>query len=72
MNEFPRVDLQDPSIKPRLSLKPKGKNLVIILLAALLVTVMIAWLAFLGWGLVEILQRLAFWAADLWAAHFRL
>jgi hypothetical protein len=72
MNEFPRVDLQDPSIKPRLSLKPKGTNLVIILLAALLVTVMIAWLAFLGWGLVELLQRLAFWVADLWAAHFRL
>jgi hypothetical protein len=70
MNELPRVDLQDPAIKPRLSPGPKGKQFAIILLAALLVAVMIAWLAFLGWGVVEIVQRSAGWAVSLWTTHF--
>jgi hypothetical protein len=70
MNDLQRVDLQDPTIKPRVLPARKGKKVVIGLLASLLVSVMIAWLAFLGWGIAEILQWLSIWVKSFWTMHF--
>jgi hypothetical protein len=70
MNDFRRVDFQDPTIKPRPSPARTGKKVVICLLAALIVSVMIAWLGFLGWGIVEILQRLSAFIKIFWTTYF--
>jgi hypothetical protein len=49
-------------MKPPLSLVRTGKRVAICLLAALLVSVMISWLALLGWGTVEVWQGVkSFW-----------
>jgi hypothetical protein len=69
MNDHQRVDLQDPTIKPRLLPARRGQK-VAIGLASLLVSVMIAWLALLGWGIAEILQWLSVWVKSFWAMHF--
>jgi hypothetical protein len=70
MNDLQRVDLQDPTIKPRLSPARTGKKVAICLLAALIASVMIAWLAFLGWGIVELLQWLSACIKNFWATYF--
>jgi hypothetical protein len=70
MNDLRRVDLQDPIIKPRLSPARTGKKVAVCLLAALIVSVMIAWLAFLGWGIVELLQWLSVCIKNLWTTYF--
>jgi hypothetical protein len=61
MNDLRHVNLRDPTIKPRRSPARTGKKVIIGLLAVLLVSAMIAWLTFLGWGMVEILQWLSAW-----------
>ena len=38
------------------------------LLAALIVSVMIVWVGFLGWGVVEALKMIAAFIASLWAS----
>jgi uncharacterized membrane protein len=70
MNDLQRVDLQNPTIKPRLSPARTGKKVAICLLAALIVSVMIAWLAFLGWGIVELLQWLSAYIKNFWTTYF--
>jgi hypothetical protein len=70
MNQLPRIDFEDPTIKPRLSPARSGKKVAICSLAALLASAMIAWLAFLGWGTVEIWQWLSVWGKSFWTVHF--
>jgi hypothetical protein len=70
MNDLRHVDLRDPAIKPRSSPARTGKKVIIGLLAVLLVSAMIAWLTFLGWGMVEILQWLSVWFKSFWTRHF--
>lgn len=40
--------------------------MVIGFLIALIITVMIVWLGFLGWGMLEMLRALASLIGDLW------
>jgi hypothetical protein len=70
MNDLQRVDLQDPTIKPRLSPARTGKKVAICLLGASIVSVMIAWFAFLGWGIVELMQWLSACTKNFWTTHF--
>ena len=70
MNDLQRVDLQDPAIKPRVSRARTGRKIVVCLLAILIVSVMIAWLGFLGWGVVEILQWLSAGLKNFWTTYF--
>jgi uncharacterized membrane protein len=70
MNDLRHIDLRDPTIKPRPSPARTGKKVIIGLLAVLLVSAMIAWLTFLGWGMVEILQWLSVWFKSFWTRHF--
>jgi hypothetical protein len=71
MLDFQRaVEVQDPPAKSsRLSSAQTGRKVTICLLAALIVSVMIVWFGFLGWGFVTILQRLLDSAKDF-LAHF--
>jgi hypothetical protein len=50
------VKSQNPAIKSRLSSAKTGRKIAIFFLAALIVSVMIVWLSFLGWGLIAMLQ----------------
>ncbi len=70
MNDLQRVDLQDPAIKPRLSPARTGRKVAVCVLATLIVSVMIAWLGFLGWGFVEILQWLSACIKNFWTTDF--
>jgi hypothetical protein len=60
------VRLQDPSAKSRLSSTQTGRKVAIYLLAVLIVSVMIVWFGFLGWGFVAVLQRALDWVKDFW------
>jgi hypothetical protein len=70
MNDHRRVDLQDPTIKPKPLRVQRGNSASIYLLAGLLISAMIAWFAFLGWGIVEMLQWLLVWAKSIWTTYF--
>jgi len=70
MNDLQRVDLQDPAIKRRLSPARTGKKVAICSLATVIALVMIAWLGFLGWGIVEISQWLSACIKNFWTAYF--
>jgi hypothetical protein len=70
MNDRPGVELLDPSVNTRPSPARTGKKAAICLLVALLASAMIAWLAFLGWGMVETLQWLLVWVKSYWTLHF--
>jgi hypothetical protein len=70
MNDLRRVNLQDPTIKPRPSPARTGKRVTICLLATLIASAMIAWLGFLGWGVVEILQWLSACIKDFRTTYF--
>jgi len=66
MNDLQRsVKSQNPPIKSRLSAQP-GQKIAICLLAALIVTVMIVWFSFLGWGFIAILQWLLDCIKNFW------
>jgi hypothetical protein len=70
MNDLQRsAKLQDSSTKARLLSAQLGRRVAIYLLAALIVSAMIAWFGFLGWGFVAILQSLLDYVKDLWT-HF--
>jgi hypothetical protein len=61
MNDFQQsVKSQNPAIKSRLSSANAGRKVAICFLAALIVSVMIVWLSFLGWGFIAMLQ----WVLD--------
>jgi hypothetical protein len=70
MNNLQPVDLQDPGIKPRSLSTPMSKKVLIGLLAALIVSAMVVWLGFLGWGMVEILRSIAAFVKTLWTTIF--
>jgi hypothetical protein len=60
------VKLQYASTKSRLSPARMRRKVAIYFLAALIVSVMIVWFGFLGWGFVAALQRLLDWVKDIW------
>jgi hypothetical protein len=67
MNDLRRsAKLQASSTKARLLSLQTGRRLAIYFLAVLIVSVMITWFGFLGWGFVAILQRLLDYAKDVW------
>jgi hypothetical protein len=69
MNDLQRsVKSQNPPIKSRLSAQP-GQKITICLLAALIVTVMIVWFSFLGWGFIAILQWLLDCIKNFWTSY---
>jgi hypothetical protein len=70
MNELQRVDLQDPTIKPRVLPARTGRKITVCLLTTLIVSAMIAWLGFLGWGAVELLQWLLACIKNFWTTYF--
>jgi len=47
-----------------------SKKVLIGLLAALIVSAMVVWLGFLGWGMVEILRSMAAFVKTLWTIIF--
>jgi hypothetical protein len=59
------LNLQDPRVKLRSSSRASHK-MVLGFLIALIITVMIVWLGFLGWGMLEMLRALASLIGDLW------
>ena len=59
------LNLQDPRVKLRSSSRANRK-MVLGFLIALIITVMIVWLGFLGWGMLEMLRALASLIGDLW------
>jgi hypothetical protein len=70
MNDLQRsVKLQNLSNKSASSSAQKRRELTTYLLAALIVSAMIAWFGFLGWGFIAVLQWLADCISDVWAAH---
>jgi hypothetical protein len=67
MNDLQRsVNSQNPAIKSRLSSAKTGRKVAIYFLAALIVSVMIVWLSFLGWGLIAMLQWLLDYIKTFW------
>jgi hypothetical protein len=67
MNDLQRsAKLKASSTRARWLSLQTGRRLVIYFLAALIVSVMIAWFGFLGWGFVAILQRLLDYVKDVW------
>jgi hypothetical protein len=70
MNDLQRVDLQEPTTKVRHSPARPRRQVVIYLLATLIVSVMIAWFAFLGWGMIELLQWLSACIKSFWTKYF--
>jgi hypothetical protein len=69
MNDLQRsVKSQNPPIKTRLSAQT-GQKITICLLAGLIVTVMIVWFSFLGWGFMAILQWLFDYIKNFWTTY---
>jgi hypothetical protein len=59
MNDLKPLDLQDPRIKSGHAKGRAGKKAAIYFLVVLIVAVMVAWLGFLGWGVVELVRSIA-------------
>jgi hypothetical protein len=70
MKDFQPLDLQDPAIKTTSAHKRVARKIAIAFFAALIISVMIAWFGFLGWGAIEILQWLAGYIKNLWTIYF--
>jgi hypothetical protein len=66
MNNLRPVDLKDPRIKTQSSSSRAGKKLIIGLLVVLIVSVMIVWIGFIGWGVLEVLKAIGTWIRNLW------
>jgi hypothetical protein len=67
MNDLQRsVNSQNPAIKSGLSSAKTGRKVAIYFLAALIVSVMIVWLSFLGWGFIAMLQWLLDYIKNFW------
>jgi len=66
----PRIELRDPSTKFRLSSAQMGRKVAIYFLAVLIVSVMIVWFGFLGWGFIAMLQWLLDCIKNLWTTYF--
>jgi hypothetical protein len=70
MNDLQRVDLHDPAIKPTRSRARMGSKVTVCLLSALIVSAMIAWLSFIGWGIIEFLQWSSACIKNFWTTFF--
>jgi hypothetical protein len=71
MNDLQRsIKLQDPSTKPRSSSTQTGRKVAIYFLAVLIVSAMIAWFGFLGWGFIAIFQWLLDCIKNFWTIYF--
>jgi hypothetical protein len=57
MNDFRRIELQS-SIRAQPSRERIGRKVGTWFLAAFIISVMIAWFGFLGWGIVSLAQWL--------------
>jgi hypothetical protein len=67
MNDFKQsIEMQDPTTNTRLPSTPPGRKVVIGLLGVLIVSVMITWLGFLGWGAIATAQWILCWVKSLW------
>jgi len=66
MNDLSSVHLPDPDFKPRANSRRRTRKAIIGLLAALIAAAMIGWLAFLGWGVVELLRTGANFIDSVW------
>lgn len=67
MNDLQRsVKSQNPAIKSKLSSAKTGRKVAICFLAALIVSVMIVWLSFLGWGFIAMLQWVLDYIKNFW------
>jgi hypothetical protein len=60
------VNLREPGTGTRASSVQAGKRIMIVAVAALVVSTMIAWCGLLGWGLVELLRLTATAIHRLW------
>jgi hypothetical protein len=69
MNDLQRIDLQDPEIKSRRSSSRGRRKIAILLLASLITSAMIIWFAFLGWGIVGILQVSLAYIKSFWTTY---
>jgi hypothetical protein len=70
MNHLHPLDLKDLRINAPSSSVRTGRKLVIGLLVLVILSVMIAWVGFLGWGVVEMLRTIASWTESLWMKIF--
>jgi hypothetical protein len=70
MHNLKPIDFQNPEVKRRSLRSRKSRKIVIGLLGALIVAVMIVWLAFLGWGALEIGRSVLVGLKKLWTTLF--
>jgi uncharacterized membrane protein len=66
MNNLNPVRVPDPQNKARSASARRIKKAVVGLLVAIVLAAMIGWLAFLGWGTVELLRVLASFIKNVW------
>jgi hypothetical protein len=70
MNDLPRsVKLQDPLTSSRLSSAQTSRKVTIYFLAALIVSTMILWFGFLGWGFIAMSQGILDFARNFWTHY---
>jgi hypothetical protein len=70
MNDLPRsVKLQHPPIRSRSSSAQRGRKVTIYFLATLIVSTMILWFGFLGWGFIAMSQGLLDFAREFWVRY---
>lgn len=70
MNNLGPIDLKDPRIKTRSSSIRTSRKLLMGLLVVLILSAMIAWIGFLGWGAAAILRTTAAYIVNLCTAIF--
>ena len=71
MNDLQRsVKPQDTSTTPRSSSAQTVRKVAIYVLVVLIVSAMIAWFGFLGWGFIAILQWLLDCIKNFWTTYF--
>jgi hypothetical protein len=58
MNELPRFDVYGSALERKRLPSRLGRKVAICFVVALILIVMTGWFGFLGWGLVEVLQRI--------------
>ena len=67
MNDLPRaVRLQDPPTRIRVSSAQRGRRATIYFLATLIVSTMILWFGFLGWGFFAMSATLMDIVRNIW------
>ncbi len=66
MNDLNPMDLQDAGSNTGLSSAPVSRKILIVSLAAVIVSAAIAWCGLLGWGVVEMMRLAARAVYGLW------